>query len=112
MPYKPVLALAAGVVAGVLVGLGVGWVRWGRAAGAVSERLAALEASAAQVQAERERLHRELSDLVRERRDMAQTAEHLRAQVDQQLRRLESLASELAPPPPAAEGEADEPAGP
>ncbi len=51
------------------------------------------------VQGERERLHTELSDIVRERREMAETAEHLRAQVEQQLRRLEALASELAPPP-------------
>jgi hypothetical protein len=110
MSFKPVLALAAGVIGGVLVGLAVGWVRWGREAGAAGERLAILEATAVQVQSERERLHRELSDIVRERREMAQTAEHLRAQVDQQVRRLESLASELAPP--VAEGEADAPPPP
>jgi len=34
-------------------------------------------------------------------REMAATAEHLRAQVEQQLHRLEALASELEPPPPA-----------
>ena len=38
---------------------------------------------------------------MRERQEMAETAEHLRAQVEQQLRRLESLAQELAPPPAA-----------
>jgi hypothetical protein len=111
MAYKPALALAVGVLGGALVGLGVGWVRWGRDAGAAGERLAILEASAVQVQSERERLHRELSEIVRERRAMAETAEHLRAQVDQQVRRLESLAGELAPPPPTGEA-AEAPAVP
>jgi hypothetical protein len=60
------------------------------------------------VQSERERLHHELGEIVRERRDMAATAERLRVQVDQQLQRLEALSAELAPPP--TEGEA--PAGP
>jgi hypothetical protein len=35
---------------------------------------------------------------------MAATAEHLREQVEEQLRRLEAISAELAPPP-AAEGE-------
>ena len=71
-------------------------------------RLGALESAATQVQSERERLHRELDEIIRERRDMAATAERLRAQVEQQLERLEELSAELAPPP--TEGEA--PAGP
>jgi len=91
--------LAVGLVLGGAAGVAGGWVLWGRRAAAASERLTALESSAAQVQNERERLHDELSDIVRERREMAETAEHLRAQVEQQLRRLESLAQELEPPP-------------
>ena len=88
-----------GLVLGAAGGVGAGWVLWGRRAVAASERLAALESAAAQVQTERERLRNELNDIVRERREMAATAEHLRAQVEQQLRRLEDLAAELAPPP-------------
>ena len=88
-------ALSLGIVGGVAGG----WLVWGRHAAATTERLTALESAASQVAAERERLHRELNDIVRERREMAATAEHLRAQVEQQLRRLESLAAELEPPP-------------
>ena len=93
--------IALGLVLGAAGGVAGGWLAWGRRAAAAADRLAALESAAAQVQTERERLHGEVSDIVRERREMAATAEHLRAQVEQQLRRLESLASELEPPPPA-----------
>ena len=42
-------------------------------------------------------------------RHPSETAEHLRNQVEQQLRRLESLASELEPPtPPPAEAPSDD----
>lgn len=97
------LALVVGGAAGV----GGGWLLWGRRVAAANERLAVLESTAAQVQTERERLRSELGEIVRERREMADTAEHLRAQVEQQLRRLESLAHELEPPPaePPADGE-------
>jgi septal ring factor EnvC (AmiA/AmiB activator) len=99
MPPRPVLAaLALGVVLGVAAGAGAGWLGWGRQAATLRARVDALEASAAQVQGERDRLHRELGSLVRERREMADTAEHLRQQVEEQLRRLESLAQELAQP--------------
>ena len=104
------LAWAALVlVVGLAGGVAVGYLVWGRAAAAGAERLATLESAAAQVQGERERLHRELSDIVRERTEMAATAEHLRAQVDQQLRRLEALASELAPPAAGEEAPGTEP---
>lgn len=93
-----------GLVLGAAGGAGAGWVVWGRRARAATDRLAALESAAVQVQTERERLRSELGDIVRERREMADTAEHLRSQVEAQLRRLESLASELEPTPaPPAE---------
>lgn len=97
---------AVGVIVllvGLAAGAGGGWLVWGR-------RAAALQQQAAQVQGERERLHHELSDIVRERKEMADTAEHLRAQVEQQLRRLEALATELAPPPEAQGEPGAEPA--
>jgi hypothetical protein len=97
------VGLAAGAVLGAALGLAAGYLRWGRAAAGMGQRLAALESAATQVQGERERLHRELVDIVHERREMAATAEHLREQVEQQLRRLEALSAELAPP--ATEGE-------
>lgn len=108
MPHRlawAALALAVGLAGGVAIG----YLVWGRAAAARAARLAALESAAAQVQGERERLHRELSDIVRERKEMAATAEHLRAQVDEQLRRLESLAAEFAPPPAGEEAPGAEP---
>jgi uncharacterized protein HemX len=91
------VALASGVVLGGALGVGAGYLVWERPARALAARMAAVEAEAAQVQGERERLHRELSDIVRERRDMANTAEHLRAQVEEQMRRLEALTEEIAP---------------
>jgi len=97
------VALAVGLVLGAAAGVGASYLVWGRRAEALEARLESIRAEAAQVQGERERLHRELSDIVRERREMANTAEHLRAQVDEQLHRLESLAEELAPPPPGTE---------
>src|SRR5690242_12474561 len=100
--------LALGAVLGILLGLAVGWGYWGRRATRMSARLESLQSSAAQVQGERERLRRELADIVRERREMAATAEHLRAQVDAQLQRLEALSADLAPPP----GEGEPPASP
>jgi uncharacterized protein HemX len=95
------LAIALGVLLGGALGAALGWVAWGRRTEAMAEHLAALESTAAQVQGERDHLHRELDDIVRERRAMAATAEELRAQVDAQLRRLEALSAELAPPPDA-----------
>src|SRR5262245_15578620 len=104
--------VTCGLVLGLAAGVTAGYSYWGRAAAASAERLAALEASTAQVQAERERLHHELTDIVRERQEMAAAADHLRSQVERQLHRLESLAQELehpgdeegaagdAPPPP------------
>ena len=93
------LAVALGVLLGGALGAGAGWIAWGRRAGTMARQVSALESAAAQVQGERERLHRELADIVRERREMAATAEQLRAQVDAQVRRLEALSEELAPPP-------------
>ena len=93
------LWLAIGLAAGLGSGAGIGWALWGRSAVALNARLATLESAAAAVQGERERLHGELSDIVRERREMAETAEHLRTQVEAELHRLEGLAAELAPPP-------------
>lgn len=102
--------VAVGVVLGLAAGVAAGYAYWGRAARAAGERLVALEASAAQVQSERERLHGEVSDILRERHEMARAAEHLRSQVEQQLRRLETLAEELAPPhPEGGEPMPDEP---
>jgi chromosome segregation ATPase len=89
---------AVGLAVGLGGGVGLGWVVWGRSAAAMSERMATLESAATAVQGERERLHKELTDIVRERRQMAETAEHLRAQVEEELHRLEGLASELEPP--------------
>ena len=93
--WQRLLWAACGLVLGLVAGVVGSYVYWGRTAVANAERLAALEAAAAQVQSERERLHRELSDIVRERQEMADAADHLRTQVERQLRRLESLAQEL-----------------
>jgi len=97
---------ALGLLVGAGLGVGAGYLYWGRRVAAFGERLAGLEASASQVQSERERLHRALDDILRERREMAETAEHLRTQVEQQVERLESLARELVPTPtpPDADG--------
>ena len=93
------------ILLGLLVGGALGWgvgralcVRHGRA---LAERVATLEAQAGQVQAERDRLHQELAELLRERREMADTAEHLRSQIEQQLHRLETLEGTLVVPPEA-----------
>ena len=99
-------AIALGMLIGGVLGAGFGYVAWGRRAGALAARLGALESTATQIQSERERLHNELGEIVRERRDTAATAERLRTQVEHELERLEALSAELAPP----EGEA--PSGP
>jgi len=90
-----------GLVVGGALGYGAGQVFCLRRGAALAGRVATLEAQAGQVQAERDRLHQELADLLRERREMADTAEHLRTQIEQQLRRLEALEGALAPPPEA-----------
>ena len=101
--------LGLGVVAGVALGVALAWLVWGRSARATAARLAVLESSAAQVQGERERLRHELGDIVRERKEMAATAEHLRTQVEHEIERLEELTSELAPPPDEPESPAEPP---
>jgi len=90
-----------GLLVGGALGYGVGRALGVRHSRALAERVTMLEAQADQVQAERDRMHHELGELVRERRDMADTAEHLRAQIEQQLRRLEAIEGALAPPPEA-----------
>jgi chromosome segregation ATPase len=95
-----------GLLAGGALGAGAGYLYWGRQVRAFNERLAGLEASANQIQSERERLHHALDDILRERREMVETAEHLRTQVEQQVQQLESLARELVPPPAAPEADA------
>ena len=97
-------SVALGVLVGAVLGAALGYLAWGRRAGAMAMRLGELESAATQVHSERERLYQELTEIVRERRDMAATAEHLRAQVEQQLERLQALSAELAPS--ASEGEA------
>ena len=87
-----------GLLVGGAIGYGAGRALCVRHTRALAERVATLEAQAGQVQAERDRLHQELADLLRERREMADTAEHLRTQIEQQLRRLEALEGALAPP--------------
>ena len=94
----PWLEVAVAALVGAVLGVAAGYLRWGRTAAAMGDRLAALESAATAVQGERERLHRELVDIVHDRREMAATAEHLREQVELQLRRLEALSAELAPP--------------
>jgi len=101
--------LGLGVVAGVVLGVALGWAMWGRSASAATARLAVLESAAAQVQGEREKLRHDLGDIVRERREMAATAEHLRTQVEHEIERLEELTSELAPPPDEPETPAEPP---
>ena len=96
----PVFILLGLLVGGAL-GYGTGRALCVRRTAALADRVATLEAQAGQVQAERDRLHQELADLLRERREMADTAEHLRTQIEQQLRRLEALEGALAPPPEA-----------
>jgi gas vesicle protein len=111
MPRRAVpLALLAGALVGAAIALAATWLAWGRPGRVAAARLAALESSAAQVQAERERLHHELDDIVRERREMAATAEQLRTQVARELQRLEDLSAELAPP--ATDVEPSAPASP
>jgi hypothetical protein len=98
MPHRLAWAALA-LVVGAAGGFAAGYLLWGRSAAVLADRVAALETASTQVQGERERLRHELGDIVRERREMATTAEHLRTQVDEQLRRLEALTAELAPPP-------------
>jgi len=62
-----------------------------------------------QVQTERDRLRHELDDIARERHEMADAAERLRAQVERQQERLEGLARELAEPHPEDGGDAAPP---
>ncbi len=90
-----------GLVVGGALGYGAGQALCVRRTATLAGRVATLEGQAGQVQAERDRLHQELADLLRERREMADTAEHLRTQIEQQLRRLEALEGALAPPPEA-----------
>src|SRR5262245_4353091 len=97
--------LALGVLVGGALGAGAGYLFWGRRAEALNARLAALEASANEIQGERERLHHALDDILRDRREMVETAEHLRSQVEQQVQQLEALARELVPPPAAPEAD-------
>jgi len=94
-----------GLLVGGALGMGAAYLYWGRRVKAFNERLAALDASANQIQTERERLHHALDDILRERREMVETAEHLRTQVEQQVQQLESLARELVPPPAAPEAD-------
>ena len=96
----PVFILLGLLVGGALA-YGVGRTLCVRHTRQLAERVAMLEAQAGQVQAERDRLHEELGELLRERREMADTAEHLRSQIEQQLHRLETLAGTLAPAPEA-----------
>src|SRR5262249_12841388 len=95
-----------GLLVGGALGAGAGYLYWGRQVRAFNERLAGLEVSANQIQSERERLHHALDDILRERREMVETAEHLRTQVEQQVHQLESLAPDLVPPPAAPEARA------
>jgi len=96
---------ALGLLFGGALGAGAGYLYWGRRVKDFNQRLAGLEASANQIQTERERLHQALADILRERREMVETAEHLRTQVEQQVQQLESLARELVPPPAAPEAD-------
>jgi hypothetical protein len=107
LQWPPWTAMVVGLLIGAAVGAAGGWAAWGRDRTVLATRVTALEAAEGAVQAERDRLHRELSDIVRERREMANTAEQLRTQVEQQVRRLETLANELAPPlgPSAGSGQ-------
>jgi alanine dehydrogenase len=102
---RALLAFLGGAVLGIAGGVVVGWLRWGHAAATMAQRL---DATMTQVQTERDRLRHELDDIVRERHEMADAAEHLRAQVERQQERLEGLARELAEPHPD-EGEAAPP---
>jgi len=102
---RALLAFLGGVVVGIVAGVGAGWYRWGHAAATMAQRL---DSTMTQVQAERDRLRHELDDIARERHEMADAAEHLRAQVERQQERLEGLARELAEPHPD-EGEAAPP---
>ena len=101
--------LALGALVGVALGAGGTYLVWGRRAEGLRVRLASLESTAAQVEDERERLRRELADIVHERKEMAAAAERLRTQVEEQLRRLEALSAELAPQAGGAERPPDAP---
>jgi len=101
MHARALVSILLGLLVGGAVGYGAGRTLCARHTRGLAERVATLEAQAGQVQAERDRLHQELGELLRERREMADTAEHLRSQIEQQLRRLETLEGTLAPAPEA-----------
>jgi len=103
---RALLAFLGGAVLGIAGGVIVGWLRWGHAAVTMAQRL---DATMTQVQTERDRLRHELDDIARERHEMADAAERLRAQVERQQERLEGLARELAEPHPDDGGEAAPP---
>src|SRR5262249_60614760 len=90
-----------GLLVGGALGAGAGYLYWGRQVKAFNERLAGLEASANQIQSERERLHHALDDILRERRGVGGAAGHPRAQGGKQGPQLEAPAPALLPPPPA-----------
>jgi hypothetical protein len=94
---RVLLAFLGGAVLGIAGGVAAGWLRWGHAAATMAQRL---DSTMTQVQAERDRLRHELDDIAHERHEMADAAEHLRAQVERQQGRLEGLARELAEPHP------------
>jgi hypothetical protein len=99
---RALLGFLLGLVLGLGAGAAAGWLRWGHAAATMAQRL---DSTLTQVQGERDRLRHELDDIARERHEMADAAEHLRAQVERQQERLEGLARELAEPRPEDGGE-------
>ena len=64
-------ALFVGLFLGAALGAGGGWLAWGRAHAELRARITQLETAESAVQGERERLHRELSDIVRGHPDSA-----------------------------------------
>jgi Tfp pilus assembly protein PilN len=98
---RALLAFSGGVVLGIAAGVAAGWLRWGHAAATMAQRL---DSTLTQVQGERDRLRHELDDIARERHEMADAAERLRAAVERQQERLEGLARELAEPRPDDRG--------
>ncbi len=103
---RALLAFLGGAVLGITAGVAAGWLRWGHAAATMAQRL---DSTMTQVQTERDRLRHELDDIARERHEMADAAERLRAQVERQQERLEGLARELAEPNPDEQGDAAPP---
>jgi len=92
---RAAVSCVVGLLLGAAAGVGTGWYLWRHAADTLAQRL---DTTMAQVQGERDRLRHELDDIARERHEMADAAEHLRAQVERQQERLEGLARELAEP--------------